>query len=359
MRKKFLASVLIMLLSASSIGQTFEPLDVDALEPVTFVPSYTSPVVQIKKADGELIRNVRIPEGGNAASLTFDNKYLIVMGKSAIYRVAIYEEEVISVPIEMMETNSDGTITSKVPVSFFTQSSAKAYLYESKDMYGESIKDEINIYEVDFDQQKVSHYMTLSVNSKRYNIVGSYYNKYLVACTKPGKVDVYNIENKSLFRSLSFDIPESWGNRKVDAFIPYLMGTELRYGMHNFGSSDATQKSAFVASFDLLENKVLHQEFRTGEDAGVVFSYHPKTRKIYWTKSYNEGEITQWKKQIFDDEALTNMVFEFTGALMWQFDQKAPELLHVTYHSGKIESYNLTTKELVATKNNGGGLNDF
>jgi len=359
MKKHLATSILILLISGPFFAQSFEPLNFDKLQPITSIPSFTDPIVQIKNVDGKLIKNVRVPDDHVTSYLTLDCKYLIVYGKQALYRIEINGDETITVPYNMTHTNDEGITVTKFIIGSLTKGSNKAYLFDQIDMYGSSIKEKINIYEVDFNQKTVSTIMTLPINSERYTVVGAYYNKYVATCIKPGIVDIYNIETKSLFKSINFDVPQAWSNRTTDAYISFIMGSELRYQMHNFGSSDSTQKAAYKVSYNLSTNKIMHEEFRTGDNADVVFSFHPKTQKIYWTKSISQGPITQWKKQIYDDENLSNMIFEFTGVMMWQFDENDPNLIDVTYHSGKIETYNLTTKKLIATKNNGGGMNDF
>lgn len=359
MYKYLKTATLILLFSANILAQTFEPVNLDDYEFLVAVKSYTDPIVQIKDVDGKLIKNVRIPDDGLSGLLTYDNKYLIVQGKQAIHRVAINSDETISIPYELMVTSTEGVLMEKAVIWTFTQFNDKVYMYDKVDQFGPSIKEKINIYEVDFNTKTISTYMTVPINASSYAIQGSMYNKYLMVSAQPGKVDIYNIENKSLFKSLNFDVQPDWGSRKTDSYMSRLIGTELFYWMSNYGSTDASQKAAFKASYNLSTNKIMHQEFRTGDDADVMYVFQPETQKIYWTKSSYQGAITEWKMQIFDDKNLSNIVFEFTGVLMWQFDKNDPNLIDVTYHSGKIETYNLTTKELIATKNNGGGLNDF
>lgn len=338
-----------------SFSQSFESVNIEPEKMLVAMPSFSEPIVQLKKVSGELIKNVRVPEDKITTFPTYDGKYLIVIGAKAIHRVAIDKEEIISVPLEVYSYNADGVYTGAnyLPLGMLTRQSDKAYLQES----GALVKDSVHIYEVDFKEKSISRSMGIPIYSPKYAIDGSFYNRYILACSEPGRIDIYDLNDKSLLQTLKFDIPESWGDRAVDGYISYLMGSELNYQVRNYGNSEPAL--AFKVSYNLATNQILHQEFRTGEDVNVVYVFQPQTQAIFWTKSINEGAITQWEKRIFDDVNLTNLVFEFTGATMWQFDKADHNLINVTYHTGKIETYNITTKELVATKNNGGGLNDF
>jgi hypothetical protein len=117
---------------------------------------------------------------------------------------------------------------------------------------------------------------------------------------------------------------------------------------------EPAKKAAFKVSYDMTNNKIIHQEFRAGVNAGTIYLIQPETNKIIWIKDSNrEKGIAERTKKIFDDKDLSNKIFEFTGALGCWFSPKDPNLILVSYYSGKIETYDLKTKKLISsTKKN-------